>query len=302
MPFRVTEASITANLKERVGVANQRVALYRERVASGKRINKPSDDPGGAAAVLRLQTSAGAIERFQRGTSAAQSDLLVADGALESYTTTLDRARSLTTAGATGQLNQTAREALANELDGVRARLLVAANTQSNGKFVFGGTRQDAPPFDPTTGAAAVTPTARQTLQLEPNTNAVPIGVTADTVFSDATGTVFDELTAITTALRGTGDDVADAATIRTGISRLAGFSDLANLAASQIGSGIQTVGAATDRLGTSSLATTTQIHDIEAADFAESVVDLTSAQSALDAILQSAGTSNRRTLIDFLG
>ena len=100
MPFRVTESGNAESLKERITTANQRVALYRERLASNKRINRPSDDPGGAAAVLNLRTTQGAIDRFRRAAAEAQSTLLVADGTLESYTLSLDRARNLIIAGA----------------------------------------------------------------------------------------------------------------------------------------------------------------------------------------------------------
>ena len=43
------------------------------QLASGKRINKPSDDPTGAAKVLDLTSTIGVIDQFSRNVGGAES-------------------------------------------------------------------------------------------------------------------------------------------------------------------------------------------------------------------------------------
>jgi flagellin-like hook-associated protein FlgL len=61
-------------------------------------------------------------------------------------------------------------------------------------------------------------------------------------------------------------------------------------------------VEAANGRLTDNSLATEKTAQRIEAADFADSALKLTEAQTALEAVIQTRGTTNRRSLIDYLG
>lgn len=302
MYHRVTDTNKSALLRERINDARLRIADAQERLATGKRINRPSDDPAGAGAVLRLRTSSAELDRLRRSGTAARSELLTADGALEQHETTLDRARAVLTSGLSDTTPQIGRNAIAIEIEALREQMLANANSRLDETYLFGGTRQDAPPYDPSTGAPAATTAARRERQLEPQTPPVAIGVTADTVFADANGTVFDMLTNAAAALRGTGDPDADAATLRDAIVRLEGLVTRSGEARTQIGAGLGAVEQAAARIGRDTLTIEGQLNDVEAADFAEAALDITSSERTLEAILQSAAHTGRRTLIDLLG
>lgn len=305
MPVRITNNGANAQLSAQVARGRIRVAVAQEQIASGKRINRPSDDPSGAGAVLRIRTSQAAVSQFQNVTATVKDRLSVADSALDSYQTALDRARALLTKGAsdTGQ-TAAARAALAEELDGIRKHMISVANTRSGDEYVFGGTRQNGPPFDPATGAAppAASSAAQRFVQLEPGTQAVAVGVTAEGVFSDAAGTVMQTLADASAALRGTGDPVADHAALTAALDRLSHFDDLAQAGRVKVGVGLQATQTAADRLSQSFLAYEGEADRVESADFVAAALDLKNAQQALDATMQAGAYAGKRTLIDFLG
>ncbi|MDQ3820436.1 MAG: flagellar hook-associated protein FlgL, partial [Acidobacteriota bacterium] len=151
MYFRVTDSAANAALASGIDRNRQRLAEAQEQLSSGKRINRPSDDPAGAGAILRIHTSQEIGEQFRRSVASVKDRLSVADGALDSYERWLDKARSLLAQGATNTTGSTGRASIADEIDGLRAEILSAANMRSNEQYVFGGTRQTAPPFDPAT-------------------------------------------------------------------------------------------------------------------------------------------------------
>jgi flagellar hook-associated protein 3 FlgL len=302
MSFRVTDAATSANLASYISKNRQLIGVAQEQLSSGKRINRPSDDPVGAGAVLRLRTSQAQLEQFRSTASNVKDNLLIADNALESYEQVLDRAKTLFTQGGSDSTSASGRASIAAELDGLRAQFMTVANMRSNDQFVFGGTRQNVPPFDPTTEALAATATSAPLVQIEPDTAPVTAGVTADTVFSDATGTIFQTLTDVAAALRGTGNAAADKTTILTGLDRLGSFSDLAQVARVRIGSSISTATAADDRMNQTFLSLGESADSVEGADFVKTALELTNAQNALNASLQASSYAGRKSLIDFLG
>ena len=70
-----------------------RLAGTQLQLSSGKRINKPSDDPIGAAQILGLSESLKVTEQYQKNIDHARSRLELEDAALGSVGNALQRAR-----------------------------------------------------------------------------------------------------------------------------------------------------------------------------------------------------------------
>lgn len=301
MSYRITDSLNSANTTARINTQRGLLNVLQERISSGKRINRPSDDPAGAELVLKLRTSQTEIDQFKRSAVTANQKLVAADDALGGYENILDRVKTLVTQGLSGTATPQAKNALATELQSLRERILNTANSKYGDEYLFGGTRQDAPPVDPTTAAPAATPATSQYIQIEPGTNAIAVGVTAETVFTDASSDIFTDLDAAITALRGTGNEAADRTRLENSMSRLKIYSDAAVTAHAKIGANMNITEIAQDRLTGDYQSLDERANEIEGADFAETAVNLAEAQRALDATLQVAA-NGRRTLFDFLG
>lgn len=301
MNFRVTDSFSRANTKARINAQRNVLSVLQERIASGKRVNRPSDDPAGAGLVLNLRTSQAEIEQFKRSASFAGQKLTAADDVLSNYAKILDRVKTLTAQGMSDTTTQQARNALATELETLRGTILNTANSKYNDEYLFGGTRQNAPPFDPATYAPAAISSNAQYVQIEPGANAIAVGVTAETIFSDPVSNVFNDLDAAAAALRGTGDAAADRATLENMMSRLKIYADAASLAQAKIGANMNGVEITLERLNGDFISLDERAGQIEDADFAETAVQLAEAQRALEATLQVTA-NGRRSLFDFLG
>jgi flagellar hook-associated protein 3 FlgL len=279
-----------------------RVANAQEQVATGKRINRPSDDPTGAQRLMQVRTLQATVTQFQGNAGAVHDRLLTADSAISSYQLLLDRSRALLTQGASDTTDASTKANLATELDSLRTQMQSIANMRSDGEYVFGGTRQDAPPFDPTTGVPAASAAVPRRVQIEPSGPAIENGVVAESIFSDANGSVMDTLAAASAALRGTGNAAADKATMTASLDRVSTFNDTSGAVLAHVGSNLAAVQSTQDRLSRDYLSLEDTAQRFESVDVASSMVQLTEASTALNAILQSGSFMGRKSLIDFLG
>jgi flagellar hook-associated protein 3 FlgL len=251
--------------------------------------------------VLRVRTSQASLDQFLQNAGFAQDALKVGDSALETYEQDLDQARALLTQGVSDTTDASTRKVIATQLDSLRARILAIANQKSADQFVFGGTRQDVAPFD-LNGAASAQPTAQQSIQLDPDGAPVAIGVTADALFSTGGVDIFQTLSNAAAALRGTGDEAADRATLTGSLDQLTALGDQTRIARAQIGAGLEQVDHVAEQLKARSLALEEKAQRVEGADFAESAVNLTESQRAFEALLQAKSLTGRRSLLDLLG
>lgn len=277
-----------------------RLSVLQERLATGKRINRPSDDPNGAEMVLNMRTSMSQLSQYQRNAENVNLKLTAADDSLAAYQTALDRVKTLVARGLSEISTAGTREAVAIELESLRDSILSIANTISGEEYVFGGTRQTMPPYDRTTMQPAPGTPGPQYVQIEPGASPLAAGVVADQVFTDGTSTIFQDITAAVTALRGTGDPVADRDALQNTMSRMTVHGQLAGAAHARIGASQNSTDIVLENLVTNLLAFDARITQIEGADFAETALGLAEAQQALDATLQVAA-QGKRSVFDFL-
>jgi len=124
------------------------MAEAQTAMTNGKRINKPSDDPTGAARAERAYLSGERIKSAQRSVAASRSAMTLAESALGQAGELMQNARETLVAAGNGSYSPAERAAQANQLSNLRSQLLALAN-QGNGAggFLFGGQGATTLPF-----------------------------------------------------------------------------------------------------------------------------------------------------------
>ena len=126
-----------------------RFAELDQRIASGKRILTPSDDPAGAVQVSRLSAEIAHLEQVERNISGAEGTLSSEEGVLTEVGDTLQRIRELMVQAGNDALDDNNRRAIGIELSGLREHLMSLANTRdAAGQYLFSGYRTETQPFD----------------------------------------------------------------------------------------------------------------------------------------------------------
>ena len=125
--------------------ASEQTAL--EQLSSGKRVNRPSDDPAAAAADVLNQNEQSLVDQYLQSTTSLNSQFQTADSSLATTITALTQAVSLGTEGASGALSASDQQTIAASVQGVLAQVLQMANTSYQGSYIFGGTATTSAPF-----------------------------------------------------------------------------------------------------------------------------------------------------------
>jgi flagellin-like hook-associated protein FlgL len=119
----------------------------QQQIATGKRLNQASDDPGATVAILRLNNQVAANTQYTSNLGFAAGFLAQADATLGQVNTLVTQAQSIANSmvGSTATADQ--RKAQAEVVNSMLSQLMDLANTQHQGQSVFGGQSGPALPF-----------------------------------------------------------------------------------------------------------------------------------------------------------
>lgn len=132
------------------GVLDNQIGLSetQQQLSSGKKILNPSDDPVGAANVVRLTEELDQIEQFKRNNTILQNSLSQAETVLRNVTDTVNRARTLVVQAGNGINTEEDRAAIGNELNQIRDEVFDLMNSRdADGNYIFAGNQSNSPAF-----------------------------------------------------------------------------------------------------------------------------------------------------------
>ena len=131
-------------------IIDQQTKLFetQNQLATGKRINSPSDDPTGAAQLVGLSESSKITAQYQDNILAARTRLELEETALGSVGETLQRVRELTIQALNDTNSAMDRAAIAAEVRQLADEVIGLANRKDgNGQFMFAGFQVLTTPF-----------------------------------------------------------------------------------------------------------------------------------------------------------
>ena len=120
----------------------------QQSLSSGKKITSPSDDPTGAAQAERALNRLSRIATDQRALESQRNAISSAESTLGDITSALQDVRDLVTSAGNGAYSASERKTIADQITGLRQRILGLANTQdSNGQPLFAALGSALTPF-----------------------------------------------------------------------------------------------------------------------------------------------------------
>jgi len=131
-------------------ILNQQTRLNKTQgqLATGLRIQKPSDDPAGATRVLGFKKTIQQTEQYQKNIDTARQYLNIEEESLNSIISNLQRVRELAIQANNDTQSASTRTIIAAEVDQRLEELLSLANTRNaNGEFIFSGFQGQTQPF-----------------------------------------------------------------------------------------------------------------------------------------------------------
>jgi len=294
--MRVTWGMMLDNMLSGMNLSSAAMIRYQNQLATGKRVQKPSDDPAGVVRILSLRATLDQVETHLSNITQGQQWLAVTEAGLGRAADITAQALDCARRGSSDVLPQAARETIAAEVSELLDALLATANSRHVDRYVFAGTRNRDVPFnfigDPPTGYAYAGDAGRLSWEMEPGVTQ-QVNVPGESLL----GPAMEALISLRDNLL-TGDTAAVSSTDMTAIDR----------AHSVLLTAITDVGAKVRRLDECEAGLTAvrhvvfdQLNRYESVDMAEAIMRLQMAEASYAAAQGATARIIRPTLVDLI-
>ncbi len=291
-PDRVLSDTVRFDLNTNLG----NLTSVEQELATGKRINSPSDDPVATASVMRYNNDIALDNQFTRTAGDAKSRLDAADTALSSLTDVMQRVRELTVQAGSGTLNATDLTAIGNELNQLVGQAVQIGNTKVGNQYIFAGTKTTTVPFAPVGGAVP----ASVAFNGDSNPINVPTGQGTQTrVNVDGNATFAPVLSAIIQIRDAVNTN--NTAGIQGALTTIDNAMDGVSQQRGTIGATSNGLDALTNRISAELTTFQSQRSQLQDTDMADAAVRLNQAQNVYQAALGAAAKAVQQSLADFL-
>jgi flagellar hook-associated protein 3 FlgL len=303
MSTRITNSMISRSVLSDLNDVSTQLARTQQRMASGKQITRPSDDPYGTSRALTLRSDVAATQQYQRNVGEAVGWQNITDAALSKINEAHLRARELTIPGASDSSGQAARNSAAAEIDQLIEAVKGEANASYGGRYVFSGTATSTRPYAVGGADAYAGNTAAVAREIGPGV-AVQVNVVGQSLLGDGQaandGKLLDTLRDIAQHLRG--GTVADGNALRTGdLQALDTNLNALTQARATVGATTNRLEAADSRLSQTEESVTKLLSEVEDADMAKTLIDFSMQQNVYQSALHAGANIIQQSLLDWL-
>lgn len=145
--MRISQRQMFSSYQTNMSTSLSNLMELNNQGGTGKRINRPSDDPAGMGRVLLSRQSLNDISRYKSNISEAVGWLNLADYTLMQASDVIAKIQSLTLQGSTGTYDGDNREQISSHLRGYLGELLNLANVKFGDQHIFAGHKTGQPAF-----------------------------------------------------------------------------------------------------------------------------------------------------------
>jgi flagellar hook-associated protein 3 FlgL len=294
--MRVTERSLSDNYLSSVNQARERIVDLQSKIATGRSVMKPSDDPRATNSILRLRAALEANEQYTTnvadGSGIAESTADALDGCASLF---IQLKEAVTKASSPSSVGEYSTYAI--EVDQLLSEAVNYANTRFNGKYLFGGTQTTDPPYTLAADHSSITK----------NPNGIngtisysvgeglhqQVNISGEEAFQGIA--LFDLLIQIKDNLK---NGLPPTAAQVDGVN--AGFEHIV-LTTSKAGSYVRNMQNLTSHLDDQKTQLTQFLSNDQDSDLAESVTQLKQQETMLEAAMKTGSMSIPKSLVDFL-
>ncbi len=296
--MRVSTQALYRGIEQRLLTLADQLNRSEEKVATGRNMNRPSDNPVGLVSALGLRNSLSRLEQYQRNMDMGKIWLDLSGTTIEQAGKVAQQAEAIALNLQDGTQSAEMRNTLANQVGLLLDQAISLGNTQLAGKYIFAGYNTNTQPFTKTQigGSDAVQYNGDGNdfqIQVGPQ-ESLEIGKNGQELFVNSD--FFDSLIRLKEAI-----ETNDPAAIQQEATRLQGVEDFFNAQVSDIGIRQSRILEKQDILKGLKLNFQNQIDDLENADMAQAILEVKERQNAYEVALAASSKIMEVSLLDYL-
>lgn len=142
--MRITNKMMTNNMMSNITKNKFNITSLEQQYTTGKKIQRPSEDPIVAVRALKLRTNLTELEQYyNKNIPDAKSWMDVTESALKTVNSILRQINTYCVQGSTDSLTASDRSAIVENLQEMKAQIYQEGNTNYAGRYVFTGYKTD---------------------------------------------------------------------------------------------------------------------------------------------------------------
>jgi len=280
----------------------QQLDTVQTQLTTGLKINSVSDAPDQIANLWQTRSDLDQVDQVTSNLGRVQTEVNTGESALESAVTLVENAQTLGAQGASDTSSSDTRQNLADQLGSILQELVSTANTQVEGRYIFSGDEDQQAPYsidltqsDPISAYQGSASTRK--IQVADGSS-FSVALTAQQIFdsSNAQQNVFQSINNLRLALSSNDD-----ASINAAVGDVQSAGTYLNEELAFYGSVQDQVASGLNYAQNYQTQLQTQLSGIQDADEAQSITNLTMAQTQLQAAMESRAKMPQTSLFDFL-
>jgi flagellar hook-associated protein 3 FlgL len=150
MTTRVSLETIINSTIYNVQRSTSSLSKLQEQISTGKKVNRPSDEPADARRILNLRSEGFRLDQYASNVQLGIQSLNITSSTLQNTADVLSRIQELTIQGVSSTTDQTGRNAIATEINALVESILQNANSTLAGRYIFAGSATKTVPFETT--------------------------------------------------------------------------------------------------------------------------------------------------------
>ena len=277
----------------------QQIHAASQRVSTGLRFTRASEDPTAASSVMRASGSLRAVEQYRRNIGAATVRVEAEEEVLDQLSDILVRARELAIQQGSGTASAETRLMVKAEVDELLRSAITLAGTRVQDGYLFGGDTPTAAPFAVVEGATldftTTSPTGELAVEIASG-QTVSTAHDGTTVFGPTASGPLAALRELAQALHA--DDVPGISAASRSLE--VAFDDTQALLGT-VGARANQLQVTTANLDALAVTLKTFKADVSEIDFETAVTELVSRQTAYQAAMMASSRVLGMTLTDYL-
>jgi flagellar hook-associated protein 3 FlgL len=144
--MRIATSQYQAMMTQSLQTNQERITYVTQQMATGNRIQLPSDDPVDSVRLSRLKREEASITQYRSNIAAVQERLTKNEGSLQNMVNDMNSGRDLIVWASNGSNTSADLNAMVTSLTSLRDSLMYSANTvDQEGRYVFSGTVTGSP-------------------------------------------------------------------------------------------------------------------------------------------------------------
>lgn len=294
--MRITSMMQNTQLLRNIRNNNSDILDWQNKLSTGQKISKPSDDPVGIGYQMRYTTELARNEQYLANAKTGYGWLSQTDSVLQQAHDILQRLNTITNQAANGTITPDVREQIRLEVLQLREQMITVGNSTYDGRHIFNGQKTDVKPYS-ADAANDNTDMGIYYLNVSPSVT-VEVSIPGEKVFGEAGAAdnifkLFDDIAQHLenddqTALSGSLGNIESA------VERI-------SLSLADVGARMNRFELIENRIGDEKVSLTTLKSSVADVDMADAIIQLQLQQNVLQASLSVGARVMQTSLLDYI-